>query len=115
MAIDFPLGIVGRTKINWLMSINNYESLTTIKDINEKFSELKSHIDFTPVYFAYRKKPNSITNNLGNTHYPDYSSGTPKNEGFTFDPSEECLHNKTDFCVRRLDGRAIGTSGSSPL
>jgi len=54
-AIDFPLGIFENTWVHLLMHVNNYESYKVMKEINGPFKELRSHIGFSPAYFAYAK------------------------------------------------------------
>ena len=54
IAIDFPLGQEKKSKVNWLMSINSWESMHTLRDIYESFSEIRSNVEFNPVYFTYR-------------------------------------------------------------
>jgi len=87
IAVDFPLGKEKNSTINWLISINSYESLITLKDIHEKFGQLKKFVDFNPVYFFYRKTPKSATTNQGEFHKPKESEDE---DGFTHDISEEC-------------------------
>lgn len=94
------------------MSINSWESMHTLRDIYESFSEIRSNVEFNPVYFTYRKNPKSVTNNSSEAHKPEESDSE---DGFTHDISEECLYKKTDVCVRRADGRAISHIDSSPL
>jgi hypothetical protein len=54
MAIDFPIGQETNSKVNWLMSINSWESYQTLKHIYESFSEIRKNVEFNPVYFTYR-------------------------------------------------------------
>jgi hypothetical protein len=54
IAIDFPIGQETISKVNWLMSINSYESYQTLKDIYESFTEIRKNVEFNPVYFTYR-------------------------------------------------------------
>jgi hypothetical protein len=59
-----------------------------------------------------RKTPRSVTANSDSIHKPDESDA---GDGFTHDISEECLYKKSQVCVSRADGRAIGHIDSSPL
>jgi hypothetical protein len=54
IAIDFPIGQQTNSKVNWLMSINSWESYHTLKDIYESFTEIRKNVEFNPVYFTYR-------------------------------------------------------------
>jgi hypothetical protein len=59
-----------------------------------------------------RKNPTSVKANSDSLHKPDESIA---GDGFKHDISEECLYKKSEVCVRRADGRAIGHIDSSPL
>lgn len=112
IVVDFELGYNARSDVAWLMSVNNYDSFVTLRDINWKYNELKEYVRVMPVYYAYRKLSKSVDNHEDSAfHKPDdYETG----DGFTIDPSEECLFKQRDFCVKRADGKAIKTTYSSP-
>jgi len=113
IAVDFALGYKEHSDVAWQMSVNNYESYQSLRDINEKMTELKNFISFQPVYYVYRKLPSSVQN-----HHEIDRQGPEDSEdddGFTIDPSEECLYKKRDFCVKRADGKPIKATASSPL
>ena len=43
IALDFPMGMSSKSKIDLLMNVNNFESYKTIYTINEKLKDLKDH------------------------------------------------------------------------
>lgn len=113
IAVDFALGYKEHSDVAWQMSVNNYESYQSLRDINESMSELKNFISFQPVYYVYRKLPSSVQNH----HETDFHApeDSEDDDGFTIDQSEECLYKKRDFCVKRADGKPIKATASSPL
>lgn len=110
IALDFPLGQKARSEVNLLISINSFESYTLLKDIFQKFDDLKLHMSMVPTYFVYRK---SIPPNVPVLGTNDMKK--PLDDmNFKLDTSEDCL-KMSSFCARRLDGAAIEKPEDSPL
>jgi len=94
------------------MHVNNFQSYQVLGDIQTTFTELKSHLGFSPAYFAYRREDG------GQGKLPDSTLDTdsgdkfvPKNRDFH---NEDCLYDGV-FCVKRMDSHPIESNSDSPL
>lgn len=107
-AIDFPQGIQkNKSTVDWQLSISSYESYKTLIDTNETFRDISQHIEFTPTYYTYRKKPILL-----------YDDPKPERMGdgqYVKDPSEDCLFDGKVICVSRGDSKEIINHENSPL
>lgn len=81
------------------MHVNNFQSYQVLGDIETTFLELKSHLGFSPAYFAYRRLDGGTgsPNNLPAVSETD--KFVPKNPEAH---NEDCLHDGV-FCVKRMD------------
>lgn len=94
------------------MHVNNFQSYQVLGDIETTFTELKSHLGFSPAYFAYRRMDGGLGKTLNSEQ--DTESGdifVPKNADAH---NEDCLSDGV-FCVQRMDSHPIESNSDSPL